>query len=232
RGAIEGVYPVFKEAVYRAVYGIDPTSPEDAVKGVSGAFLRDEILKHSLDDLYDYSAADMPKTRGNVIEAIEGAVQPRLAEILEDWGLKLLGVDISTVEMPEDIKAKVLQWWATAWESERLGVQAEGERHAMAERGRGQAQALTAVEEEKARIGQQLIHNLISTLSGATINLNPLIAARILKLLEVLLARMACDSVTALRQLDTLEKLLEGEGSKTLVIGEPPSMLLRGEEKT
>jgi len=235
-GVIEGVHPVCKESVYRAVYRIDPASPEEAVSGVLDAFLRDEVLKHNLDALYDYSVAEGPRTRGNVIAAIEDAMEPRLRDALTDWGLKLLGVDISTIEMPEDIRAKVLDWWGTAWERERIVAHAEGQRRAMVERGTGQAAVLGAVEGKKDEVRERLTRQLMDVVRGIAgiqgVQLDSSVAVRLIEVLEAVSTRMTCDSETALRYLDALEKLMQAEGDKTLIVGNSPPILIEGERKT
>lgn len=233
-GVIEGVHPVYKESVYRAVYRIDPASPEEAVKGVLNAYLRDEVLKYNLDALYDYSVADGSRTRGNVIAAIEQALEPRLRDIFQDWGLKLLGVDIATIEMPEDIKAKVVEWWKTAWERERMVAQAEGQRRAMIQRGTGQAEAYEAVEGKKDEVRDRLARQLmdiVRAVAGAGVQLDSSVAVRLIGVLEAVSTRMTCDSETALRYLDALEKLVQAEGDKTLIVGESPPILIKGEGK-
>jgi regulator of protease activity HflC (stomatin/prohibitin superfamily) len=233
-GVIEGVHPVYKESVYRAVYRIDPASPEEAVKGILDAYLRDEVFKYNLDALYDYSVADGPRTRGNVIAAIEEAIEPRMQDTLKEWGLKLLGVDIATIEMPEDIKAKVVEWWKTAWERERMVAQAEGQRRAMIERGTGQAVALEAVEGKKDEVRERLARQLmdiVRAVAGAGVQLDSSVAVRLIGVLEAVSTRMTCDSETALRYLDALEKLVQAEGDKTLIVGESPPILIKGEGK-
>lgn len=235
KGAIEGVHPVYKESVYRVVYRLDPASPEEGVEGVLNAFLRDEVFKYNLDALYDYSVVDGPRTRGNVITAIEEAIEPRLCEILREWGLKLLGVDIATIEMPEDIRAKVLEWWETAWERERLVAHAEGQRRAMIERGTGQAEAYGAVEGKKDEVRERLTRQLMDVVRGIAgiqgVQLDSSVAVRLIEVLEAVSTRMTCDSETALRYLDALEKLVQAEGDKTLIVGESPPILIKGGEK-
>lgn len=234
KGIIEGVHPVYKESVYRAVYRTDPSSPEEMVKGVLNAYLRDEVLKYNLDALYDYSVADSPRTRGNVIAAIEKALEPRLRDTLLNWGLHLLGVDIATIEMPEDIKVKVVEWWKTAWERERMVAQAEGQRRAMIERGTGQAVAFAKVEGKKDKVREQLARQLmdiVRAVAGTGVQLDSSVAVRLIGVLEAVSTRMTCDSETALRYLDALEKLVQAEGDKTLIVGESPPILIKGEAK-
>jgi regulator of protease activity HflC (stomatin/prohibitin superfamily) len=226
---------VYKESVYRAVFKLDPATPEEAVKATADAFLRDEVGMYNLDDLYDYSMADTVKTRGTAILEIEDRVRARLERALGDWGLKLLGVDISTVEMPDDVKAKILEWWVTAWQKESMVAQAEGERRVLVEWGEGQAEALRAVETEKdlarRRLARQLM-SIVRAAAGAGVHLDGRVAVRLVSVLEAVSTRMTSDSPTALKYLDALEKLLQSEGDKTIIVGESPPLLIKGEGQT
>jgi regulator of protease activity HflC (stomatin/prohibitin superfamily) len=234
-GLIEGIYPAYKEAVYRAVYKLDPASPSDAVRAVLDAALRNEVGTYNLDGLYDYSAVDSGKERGNAILEIETGLWSRLEPLLREWGLKLLGVNVLTMELPEDIKAKVLEWWVTAWRRETAVADAEAERRVMAEIGKGQAEALEAVEAKKVQLREQLARQLLDIVrgtAGAGVELDSTVAVRLVAVLEAVSTRMTCDSPTALKYLDALEKLMQAEGDKTLIVGESPPLLIRGERPT
>jgi regulator of protease activity HflC (stomatin/prohibitin superfamily) len=230
KGEIAGDYPVYKESVYRAVFRLDPTTPEKAVQATADSFLRDEVRTYNLDDLYDYSMADTIKPRGDAILQIEDRLRARLGRQTHNWGLELLGVDVSTVEMPEDMRERVLDWWATAWRRQSLVAQASGERHAMAQRGLGQAEALEAVEGKKEEVRKRLTRQLMDIVRaclGAGVSLDATVAVRLVSVLEAVSMRMTCDSPTAIQYLEALEKLLQSEGDKTVIVGESPPMFIR-----
>jgi regulator of protease activity HflC (stomatin/prohibitin superfamily) len=235
KGEITGDYPVYKESVYRSVFRLDPVTPEKAVQATADSFLRDEVRTYNLDDLYDYSMADTIKSRGDAILQIEDRIKARLEQQMHNWGLKLLGADISTVAMPEDMGERVLDWWATAWRSQSLVTQAAGERQAMAERGLGQAEAFEAVERKKQEVRQRITRQLmeiVTTCQRAGVQLDASVAVRLVSVLEAVSMRMTCDSPTAIQYLEALEKLLQSEGDKILIVGESPPMFISGAPRT
>jgi len=229
-GEIGGDFAVYKESIYRSVFKLDPATPAEAVVASADEFLRDEVRTYNLDDLYDFSMADPLKTRGDAILQIEDGLKARLQREMHNWGLKLLGADISTMEMPEDMRERVVDWWATAWRAQSLVAQATGERQAMAQRGLGQAEALAAVEGKKEEVRKRLTRQLMDIVRaclGAGVSLDATVAVRLVSVLEAVSMRMTCDSPTAIQYLEALEKLLQSEGDKTLIVGESPPMFIR-----
>jgi regulator of protease activity HflC (stomatin/prohibitin superfamily) len=234
-GEIAGDYPVYKESVYRSVFKLDPATPEKAVRATADSFLRDAVRAFNLDGLYDYSVADNVRARGDAILALERAVKARLEPQLGEWGLALLSVDITTVVMPENVREKVLDWWVTAWQRECVLAEAKADRRAMEERGEGQARAFEAVERRKSQFRENLARQLMEmvfSLAGAGIALDPKVGVRLVSVLEAVSNRMSCDSPTALKYLDALEKLLQSEGDKTLIVSGAPPLMIRGDERT
>jgi len=234
-GEIAGDYPVYKESVYRAVFRLDPATPEQAVEATASSLLRDAVRGFNLDGLYDYSVADNVRTRGDAILELERTVKARLAPQLTDWGLTLLGVDISTVEMPENVREKVLEWWVTAWQKECLLTEAKADRRAMEERGEGQARAFEVVERRKSQFRESLARQLMDivlTFRDAGVSLDAGIAVRLISVLEAVSSRMSCDSPTALKYLDALERLLQSEGDKTVIVTGAPPLMIKGDERT
>jgi len=235
QGEILGDYPVYKESVYRAVFRLDPATPEKAVLAAADSFLRDAVRGFNLDGLYDYSFTARAAARGDAILALESKLKASLSPLLSDWGLTLLGADITTVKMPEEVGERVVDWWATNWRARSLVAQATGERQAMAQRGLGQAEALAAVEGKKEEIRKGLavqLVNVVRACLGIGVKLDASVAVRLVSVLEAVSMRMTCDSPTAIQYLEALEKLLQSEGDKTLIVGESPPMFIRGGPRT
>lgn len=129
----DGLYQVYEGTIRKAALILQLTAEKwkNAAGSVPVAELRDHILSHSFDELFEVvSHADgKPEVRVDkrkiyeIEQAILNGIKPGK---LKGLGVVVRGVDIGKVEFPEGAENLLLDRWKTPWQQEIMNLGAEG----------------------------------------------------------------------------------------------------------
>lgn len=234
----DGVYEVYEASIRKAVFD---TASDWQTTSVAFAenLLRDTVATYYFDQIFrkfdepdhnDGPGGFNPNER--TISEIEEKIKEKHKAIASAWGVHTRALDIKIIELPEKAGELMLDWWRAGWQKRVTDVQADALRRTIEQRGRGEAQALTDIENARMEACQRLLDSVTTNIAGivrdqiqedssATIE-------QFLGALEAFSRAMAvADTSTAIRYVEALEKMADESGTKVLVVGEEGRMLPR-----
>jgi len=157
-----------------------------------------------------------------VIHEIEREVRDRLARIaLKNWGVRVDTVDITRIDMPDEVRDRVLDIWRAAWEQEIRLKEAQAEGRALLTVADAEARAIAKLEKVKWQARDELITQVTNALRTLLEDksVKDDIIIRFCQVVQKLSISIMSDDVTARRYVQVLEALAESEGRKILLIG-------------
>lgn len=233
---IEGIYPVYKDSVFRAVYRVSRAGWRLIMQAVADSFLRDVVIAYTLDQLYELPEAEEGELKEElresprIIAEIEDQVKKKLEKAAIGIGVRIGTFDIKSVTMPEEVRERVLQWWEAEWKRKIAVKEAKGERQAMIEKAMGKAWALERLEGVKADARRRMIRQLVNAIEGVDKISDGKTTIRFIHVIEQLSRRMMTDDIIASHYMEVLEAIAESGGQKVFILGEDRRLLERGED--
>jgi len=234
---------VYERTVHKAVYNVTKGGWMAIVAEAAGTFLRDCMAVYQFDDIYKMpeELEEEVRPQQQVIHEIEREVRDRLARIaLKNWGVRVDTVDITRIDMPDEVRDRVLDIWRAAWEQELRLKEAQAEGRALLTVADAEARAIAKLEKVKWQARDELITQVTNALRTLLEDksVKDDIIIRFCQVVQKLSISIMSDDVTARRYVQVLEALAESEGRKILLIGGdrgalgPGSMGLLGEGVT
>jgi regulator of protease activity HflC (stomatin/prohibitin superfamily) len=212
-------YPVYEATVRKAVFATPAAGWASAVAERGLETLRDIVATYTLDEIFPVN----PKTSGHglIVRQIE-------QDVIENYdpavlGAAYLAIDIRQIDVPDDIREQLVRRWKAPLERQVRLVQARAEREALVELSEGRAQALDKLEGAKlsaranmARMVTKIIDDMVQQHQGP-------VAVGFVDLVRELSERIGQDEQVALRYIEAVQAVIEGEGVKSFVFNPPYS---------
>ena len=222
----EDPYEVYEATIRKAVYNATAAGWQGTIPGASESIIRDIILTYELDQIFDFQPGTPPPagfipTNRRVIAQIEERANEVLEQLCPTWGVRYGGVDLRVIEMPDEVRERMLAVWETEWKN-KIRVreaQAEGvaERLTVVQEAEGRAQAIAKVQRAKFDIIQRMIAEMVDTLASIK---SRNIRIRFVQVVEQLSRNVATDDIVATRYIEALEAMAKSSGTKALFISE------------
>ncbi|GAB4435545.1 MAG: hypothetical protein Kow0031_17300 [Anaerolineae bacterium] len=192
-------YPVQIDTLRRAAFNTTAGRWSGFCQGAPGVQLRDQIMTHTIDQLFTVAGPLMVATRQ--IQQIEQQIQTALNAFANaNFGVTITTVDIRQMNLPEDIKDAI---------HTRLKANAE-------------AEAITAIESRRNEARGQLVTrilNAISTGTGSTIGQTELQLATIFAQIS---RRALTDDVLGHQYIEMLKAMSTGDATKIFNVTPEP----------
>ena len=214
-------YQVYEATIRKAVYNVTEFGWQGTTAGASESKVRDLILTYDLDQIFDLSGAPTPEgffpTDQRTIEQIERRANEVLEKFCLNWGVKYEGVDLRMIQMPDEVRERMLAVWETEWKSHIRLQEAIAERLTVEQEAEGRAQAIATVQSTKYDVIQHMIIAMVQNLTSIkTKN----VRIRFIEVVEKLSRNVAADDIVATRYIEALEAMARSAGSKALFISE------------
>lgn len=143
---ITPAFPFNPDSAFKAYYGFAVTEKQDVLKWVdlpivvAAEYLRDQVSRHTLDDLF------MPKDpQSSPVAALQTRLtdQVQKAPLLKERGIKVYSVSIGLLELPEEVMRQRVRTWAARWQKEAFTAlaTADVEAERIKEKARAEAQS-------------------------------------------------------------------------------------------
>lgn len=218
-------YQVYEGTIRKAVYNTTEAGWKGTVPGASESIIRDIILTYNLDEIFDLSGVPTPDgffpTKQRIIEQIEGRANQVLENICPNWGVKYGGVDLRVIEMPDEVRERMLAVWETEWKGKIKVREAQAEglagRVSVVQEAEARARAIARVQGAKYNLIQRMITDMARSLDSIP---SDDIRVRFVKVVEKLSRNVATDDIVATRYIEALEAMARSSGSKALFISE------------
>lgn len=220
-------YLVYEATIRKAVYNVTEDGWQATIPGASESIIRDIILTYDLDQIFDLSG--MPTAEGyfptkqRTIEQIEKRANKTLKEICLRWGVRYDGVDLRVIEMPDEVRERMLAVWETEWRSKIKVKEAEAEKLVMLEQAEGKARTITAMEKVKFEAMEKKLSHILEVLTKAPDE----VGIRFIRVVEQLSKNMVTDDIIATRYIEALETMARSSGQKAFFLstgGEAPAL--------
>ncbi|MFN2157897.1 MAG: hypothetical protein ACK2UX_21905 [Anaerolineae bacterium] len=183
--------------------------------------LRDIVATYTLDQIFALDSSSGTRPDWRTVRRIELDVSQHYDP--SAFGVTYLGIDIRHIEVPEDVRAQMVQRWKASQEWELRVQDAIAERKALIELSEGRAQALGKLEKAKlsARVNMaNLVDRILNRL--ATVPGSPG-ATNFARLVSELAERIGEDEQVAIRYIEAMQAVIESPGAKSVVINPPYS---------
>jgi regulator of protease activity HflC (stomatin/prohibitin superfamily) len=151
--AIGGDYAVYKKTLRKAVYGPTAAGWKVTSRGATESKLREVVREYLLEDLYRLEDSALAENGSPIAQIIDETLK-RLNQISPSWGTTLTGFSIKSVDVPEDIKDKLVGMWAARYAGKERLIEASDKRAALVEEARAKADA--AIIEGRGRAEARL----------------------------------------------------------------------------
>lgn len=214
-------YPVYEESVRKAVFATAPDGWASMVPEAALNVLRDIVATYTLDQIFALDSSSGTRPDWRTVRRIELDVSQHYDP--SAFGVTYLGMDIRHIEVPEDVRAQMVQRWKASQEWELRVQDAIAERKALIELSEGRAQALGKLEKAKlsARVNMaNLVDRILNRL--ATVPGSPG-ATNFARLVSELAERIGEDEQVAIRYIEAMQAVIESPGAKSVVINPPYS---------
>jgi len=215
-------YPVYEESVHKAVFDTASGGWVSMVPEAALNVLRDIVATYTLDEIFALDPSlPVPRPDRRIVRSIEVDVSKHYDP--SAFGVTYLGMDIRHIEVPEDVRAQMVQRWKASQEWELRVNDAIAERKALIELSEGRAQALGKLENAKlsARVNMAaLVDRILNRL--ATVPGSPG-ATNFARLVSELAERIGEDEQVAMRYIEAMQAVIESPGAKSVMINPPYS---------
>lgn len=182
-------YPYDQDAIFRVGYsssvaqGEEVRSWTEQVCPQAAALLAEELVQHTLDDLYRVADAHIVP-----MEDLQLRIMNTLAQEMEQHGIEVMNVAIADLTLDKNITDQRIKNWQARWE-----------RDWEVRRAQGDAEALRRIKKARARVQIEIIENIIQNIEAMrrteTADLADIV---MLRMIEVLESAMSDNSVQAL----------------------------------
>ena len=150
-------FPFDQEAIFKVNYLGNFKTDDDSVMAWSDRVCRQaasaligEVSRYSLDELFQPD-----ESRASPLEKIKAKIQKQMTKAFEKYGIEIILVGVMPFQVPDDIKAKRIAIWQTAWQ-QRIEV----------EMGSAQAERSRRLKLARARAQIEMIENLTEGLEA------------------------------------------------------------------
>jgi regulator of protease activity HflC (stomatin/prohibitin superfamily) len=218
-GLIGGDHLVYKKTIHKACYNTTTAGWELTTQGATESSLREVIREFALKDLYHF-ANGAPAQNESCINDIARKTTQRIEQMTSTWGVTVTTFLIKTVDVPQEVKERLLGLWAEHYERERKRLESEEASNRIIARGRAEAGAIEEVESARHKAREQLVTLLARFLAGQTATPPEDIVVKMLDTFELLAKGIGGDTETAARYFEALEKIASQAGTKVLIIGD------------
>jgi regulator of protease activity HflC (stomatin/prohibitin superfamily) len=214
-------YPVYVETVRKAVFATTGGGWKGFFPAGPGSTLRDVVGAYTLDQIFDPhpSASPNPDPNARTVRKIEEEVNKKFNT---SWaGIQFKGLDIQTIRMPPEVEERVLKRWTTAVERDLRVKDAQAEGQAIIQVSKGREESLKQLESIKQQARNQVFETadrLVRTLSQ--IDRDDFLVG-LVNIIERLAERIGEDESIAMRYIESMQSIVESEGSKSFVITPP-----------
>jgi regulator of protease activity HflC (stomatin/prohibitin superfamily) len=187
----DGIYTVYEGSVRKAVF--DTAADWKATSfAVGDSMLRDIVATYYFDQIFKridepdhVESPDRFNPDQRTIHEIEQKILEGHRKAAATWGVYTKGVDIKIIELPEEAREQMLEWWKTNWQTRIRLAKADAQKQATITEGEGKAKAIDVQEVARARAQAQMIMHIakgFSRLSAA--DRRDLLGLRFLEALE------------------------------------------------
>lgn len=216
-------YPVYEATIRKAVYNTTEAGWQGTIPGASESIIRDIILTYDLDQIFDLSGTPTPagffQTDQRVIAEIEKRANEVLEQLCPNWGVKYKGVDLRVIEMPDEVRERMLEVWETEWKNRIKLEEARTDRKAMVQEARGKAETIARIERIRAETRDDLVSQM-EDLAKRLAGLPTGVRIRFIRVFEQLSRNVVTDDIVATRYIEALEAMAKSAGAKALFISE------------
>jgi len=167
-----------------------------------------------------------PDPDARAVSEIEKMVNSRCD--LSGSGVHFRGLDIAEIEVPDDVRARMVKRWSTPVEAKLKVQEAVAERDAMIELNEGRAISLERLEGVRLAVRAKMV-TVIQDLVGS---LPPMDQEKVVlgfvSVIQELTNRVGQDETVAMRYIEAMQSIVQSGGLKSFVITPPgtaPSML-------
>ena len=216
-------YPVYEATIRKAVYNVTEFGWQGTVPGASESIIRDIILTYALDQIFDLSGAPTPEgffpTNQRTIEQIEKRANEVLEKLCPNWGVKYGGVDLRMIQMPDEVRQRMLAVWEAEWKNKIKLKEAKTESES-------RVQIISALEQIRSQASAEMIgqiERMVNILTGMS---DSQVRIRFIRAFEQLSRNVVADDVIATRYIEALEAMAKSAGAKALFISEGKEGLL------
>jgi regulator of protease activity HflC (stomatin/prohibitin superfamily) len=222
----ENPFSVYESSVRKAVYNAAGGDWQGTIPGASESIIRDIILTYSLDQIFNLSGKPTPEgffpTDQRTIEQIERRANEVLERISPNWGVRYGGVDLRVIEMPDEVRQRMLAVWETEWKNRIKLEEARAE-------GKSKAQVIGAIERVRSKAGDDVVSQ-IGRMASVLKDMPAGVRIRFISVFEQLSRNIVTDDIVATRYIEALETMAKSAGTKALFISEgKPEALGPGE---
>ena len=144
-GLIEGQYPVFKFSIFNAAY--QPAGPwKYTVVGMTRTQVRKALAKYELGQIFrfDPEVKDLEHCEP-VLNQIAEEVKKRATEIAYNWGVFVSSVNVDAIEMPEQVRQRMLEMWGAEYARRTALIEAETERILQSAKAKARTETILAI---------------------------------------------------------------------------------------
>jgi hypothetical protein len=168
------VYPVADEDLFRAAYRL-PGDWNQIPPAVAELMLRRAVASYTYEELMDWKSQDSAspleaRLKENPIRSIEEHVRQQLEGAAQSWGMRITGLTIIGVEVPEEVREEMV---TRRWRNEAMVAEAEA-----------RAKALEKISAAKIEAWQEMLDNVLETIKQAETAQDARIATEYITLLE------------------------------------------------
>jgi regulator of protease activity HflC (stomatin/prohibitin superfamily) len=167
----DGIYTVYEGSVRKAVF--DTAADWKATSfAVGDSMLRDIVATYDFDQIF--KRRPLPGTKDEevtfdpderTIHEIEDKILSGHRKAAPAWGVYTKGVDIKIIELPDEAREQMLEWWRAGWRRRMHLAQAEAQKQAAITEAEGEAEALDARELVRAQNQTRMIAAIFGGLS-------------------------------------------------------------------
>lgn len=219
-------YPVYEATIRKAVYNATEAGWLGTIPGATESVIRDIILTYDLDQIFNLSGEPTPEgffgTNQRVIDQIEKRANEVLEKLCPTWGVRYGGVDLRVIEMPEEVRQRMLAVWETEWKKKIKLEEAAAE-------SASRVRIIRALERVRSKASADMVDQ-IERMVKILAELPDGVSIRFIRAFEQLTRNVVADDVVATRYIEALETMAKSAGTKALFISEgKPEALGPGE---
>ena len=138
-GVISGPYPVYQRTLYRAIYGVGSGKDwQSQTAGMAGGKVGAAIQNFRLDEIFVADEDERVRMERSALQDIVAQAQPEAVKTGRIWGVKVMGVGIASIEMPEEVQEEFLRRWGAPWRGWQALIEAEAKRRVAVTEARGE----------------------------------------------------------------------------------------------
>ena len=128
-GIIAGHYPVYRHTIYRAVYGVVAGKNWiTQIKGMAGGKIGAAIRNFRVDEIFVIDQDERVTIEETALQKIITQAKNSAIAAGVAWGVKVGGLNIKTIEMPEESQKKFLTQWRVLWQEQQALIEAKVKR--------------------------------------------------------------------------------------------------------